>query len=183
MNTTDLSIYDNAWFSPKAGFLKRTLWFYVNLIFFKNDFLPFNAHKISLLRFFGAKIGNGVVIKPAVNIKYPWLLEIGDFSWIGEEVWIDNLTHIKIGKHCCLSQGAMLLTGNHNYKKVSFDLMVGSIVLEDGVWIGAKAMVCPNVTAKSHAVLSAMSVATKDLDAFGIYQGSPAQWIKKRDIS
>jgi len=76
----------------------------------------------------------------------------------------------------------MLLTGNHNYKLPSFDLMTGKIVLEEGVWIGAKAVVCPGITCHSHSILTAGSVATKNLDAFGIYQGNPAVKIKERVI-
>ncbi|MDZ7624210.1 MAG: hypothetical protein U5J96_07185 [Ignavibacteriaceae bacterium] len=88
-----------------------------------------NSFKIFALRFFGAKVGKGVIIKPCVNIKYPWFLEIGDNVWIGEEVWIDNLGKVKIGNNVCLSQGALLLCGNHNYKKETFDLIVGDITL------------------------------------------------------
>ena len=136
-----------------------------------------------MLRLFGAKIGKGLVIKPKVNIKYPWFLEIGDHVWIGEEVWIDNLTLVKIESNVCISQGAMLLTGNHNYKKSSFDLITGQITLEDGVWIGAKSVVCPAVTCHSHSVLAVGSIATKDLEPYTIYQGNPAQPIRKRIIS
>jgi putative colanic acid biosynthesis acetyltransferase WcaF len=128
---------------------------------------------------FGAKIGTGVVIKPGVNIKYPWFLEMGDHCWIGEEVWIDNLALVSIGNNVCLSQGAYLFTGSHDYKKRSFDLITKPIVLEDGVWIGAKATVCPSVTCHSHSVLAVGSVATGDLEAYSIYQGNPA--IKKRE--
>jgi putative colanic acid biosynthesis acetyltransferase WcaF len=76
----------------------------------------------------------------------------------------------------------MLLTGNHNYKKTTFDLMVGEIVLHDGVWIGAKAVVCPGVTCHEHSVLSVGSIANSDLEARGIYQGNPAQKVKERVI-
>lgn len=132
-----------------------------------------------LLRNFGAKIGKGVFIKPAVNIKYPWNLTIGDDTWIGEGVWIDNLGKVSIGSNVCISQDAMLMCGNHNYKKSTFDLMVGDITIEDGVWIGAKCLVCPGVTLHSHAVLSVGSVASADLDAYTIYRGNPA--IKQKD--
>ena len=81
-----------------------------------------------------------MVIKPSVNIKYPWRLTIGSFVWIGEGVWIDNLENVVIGDNVCISQGAMLLCGNHNYKKTTFDLIVGSITLEDGVWVGAQSV-------------------------------------------
>ena len=76
----------------------------------------------------------------------------------------------------------MLLTGNHNFKKSSFDLMIGDIVLENGVWIGAKSIVCPGVTCSSHAVLTVNSVANKDLNAFSIYTGNPAVFQKQRTI-
>ena len=166
-----------------AGFLKKATWFLCNAIIFKTGIFPFVGFKIGLLRLYGCKAGKGIYIRPGVNIKYPWLLEIGDNSWIGENVWIDNLAKVSIGPSVCLSQGSMLLTGNHNYSSVGFDLMVKEIVLEHGVWIGAKAIVCPGVTCFSHAVLSVMSVANKNLEAYTIYSGNPAVAIKKREIS
>ena len=132
---------------------------------------------------FSAKIGARVVIKPHVNIKYPWFLEIGEDCWIGEGVWIDNLTHVKLGCNVVLSQGAYLLTGSHDYTKESFDLILGKVVLEDGVWIGAKATVCPHVTCESHSVLAVGSVATQNLEAYTIYQGNPAVMKRKRVVS
>lgn len=149
-----------------------------------NSYLPIpTAIKCFILRSFGAKVGKNVMIKPKVNIKYPWLLTIGDYVWIGEEVWIDNLAEVSIGNNACLSQGAMLLTGNHDYTRSTFDLKVGKIALEEGAWIGAKSVVCPNVTCRSHAVLAVNSVAVKDLEAYGIYQGNPAQWIRERKMN
>ncbi|HYF31976.1 MAG TPA: WcaF family extracellular polysaccharide biosynthesis acetyltransferase [Chitinophagaceae bacterium] len=182
---TDLSSYNNDWYKAeiKASRLKQMVWYVTNIIFFKNALNVSSGIKVSLLRMFGAKVGKGVVIKPSVNIKYPWKLVIGSHSWIGENVWIDNLADILIGSNVCLSQGAMLLTGNHDYRKPTFDLQVKGIVLEDGVWIGAQAMVCPGITCRSHSVLAACSVATKDLEAHRIYQGNPAVEVRERVIS
>jgi putative colanic acid biosynthesis acetyltransferase WcaF len=177
---TDLSMFDNSWYKPGANRMKLIMWYYTNAILFKNSLFPFSCLKIRLLRLFGATIGKGVNIKPSVNIKYPWRLTIDDYSWIGENVWIDNLDEVTVGKHCCISQGAMLLCGNHNYKKETFDLTTGKIILEDGVWIGANATVCPGVICQSHAVLSVGSVATKTLDPYAIYQGNPAVKVKNR---
>ena len=157
-------------------------WFFINAMFFICPLNPFSGFKIFLLRLFGAKIGKGVIIKPSVNIKYPWKLVIGDYSWIGECVWIDNLNDVIIGSNCCISQGAMLLCGNHNYKKSSFDLITKSIILEDGVWIGALSVVCPGVICKSHSVLYVKSVATATLNENTIYQGNPAIAIRNRYI-
>ncbi len=131
---------------------------------------------------FGANVGKNVVVKPRVNIKYPWNISIGDNAWIGEKVWLDSLGKINIGSNVCLSQSAMLICGNHNYKKSTFDLMVGNIILEEGVWIGAGAMVCGNIICKTHAVLTAGSVAANDLESYSVYQGNPAVKIKERII-
>lgn len=179
---TDLLHYDNSWYNPGSSVMKRILWYFVNVIVMKNAWLPVSRLKVCILRAFGAKIGTGVNIKPCVNVKYPWNLSIGDYTWIGENVWIDNLVQVTIGSNVCVSQGAMLLCGNHNYKKSTFDLMVGKIVLEDGCWVGAQSVVCPGVTLHSHAVLGVASVANKNLDAYTIYQGNPAQMVRKRII-
>lgn len=135
-----------------------------------------------MLRLYGAKIGKGCTLKPGINIKYPWKLVLGNYCWIGEKVWIDNLVDVVIQDNVCLSQGAYLLCGNHNYTKSTFDLMVMPILLEEGAWVGAKAIVGPGVKMKGHSVLTAGSVATKELEAYTIYQGNPAQAIKERKI-
>ena len=178
----DLSRYDNSWYRPGPAW-KRLAWYLVNAVFFLNPLNPSSGLKAWWLRVFGARVGRGVVIKPGVNVKYPWFLTIGDHVWIGENVWIDNLADVSLGAHVCLSQGALLLTGNHDFKAPAFDLRVRPIVLEDGVWIGARAVVCPGVHAQSHAVLTVGSVATQNLDAYGIYQGNPAARVKQRVIA
>ena len=116
------------------------------------------------------------------RIKYPWMLCIGNYSWIGEGVWIDNLANVDIGANCCISQGAMLLCGNHNFSVSSFDLIVEYITLEEGVWLGAKSIVTQGVTCYSHSVLSVGSVASKNLEAYTINRGNPAEKIKSRTI-
>lgn len=181
MSSVKLKNYKNDWYQPGSR-IKIFIWFFVNVLFLINPLNPISGIKVFVLRLFGAKVGKGVTIKPGVNVKYPWLLEIGDYVWIGEKVWIDNLAKVTIGDNVCVSQEAMLLCGNHNYKKSSFDLIIGKIVLNEGSWVGAKSVVCPGVTLNSHAILTVGSVATKDLDADSIHQGNPAVMIRKRTI-
>lgn len=176
----DLSRYDNSAFQRGAPRWKEALWIVVSAVFFQHGLAVWNAPKIGLLRWFGALVGQGVVIKPRVTIKFPWKLALGDHVWIGELVWIDNLAPVAIGSHVCLSQGAMLLTGNHNYTKPAFDLIVRPIRIEAGAWVGAKALACPGVVVGTCAVLAAGSVATHDLEAFGIYHGNPATLKSRR---
>lgn len=175
----DLAQFSNPNYKP-GNAIKRLLWYFFNLFFLRNKYNPFMGLKRGVLRLFGAKLGKGVVLKPGINIKYPWFLEIGNNTWIGEDVWIDNLGQTKIAANVCISQGALILSGNHNYKKSSFDLIVGEITLEDGVWIGAKSIVTAGVHCASHSILTAGSVATKHLNAYGIYQGNPAVFVRER---
>jgi putative colanic acid biosynthesis acetyltransferase WcaF len=176
---TDLSKFNNDWYKPGGTAVKRYLW-YVTNAFFINSSFPFYGPKRALLRLFGAKIGKGLVIKPHVSIKYPWRLNVGNNVWIGEHVWIDNLANVTLKDNACISQGAMLLCGNHNYKRSTFDLMAKEIVLEEGSWAGAQTVICPGVRLGSHSLLTVGSVATLSLEPYYVYQGNPAQKIKKR---
>jgi putative colanic acid biosynthesis acetyltransferase WcaF len=182
IDKTDLSKYYNSYYKPGKNNIVRTVWYFVNVLFFINPLNPFSCLKVVMLRLFGAKVGKGVIIKPSVNIKYPWRLKIGNYVWIGEGVWIDNLDEVEITDNCCISQGALLLTGNHNYKKSTFDLITGKIMLEEGVWIGANSIVAPGVICQSHSVLSAGSLISSNMEAYGIYSGNPAKKIRTRYI-
>ncbi len=176
----DLSRFNNADFPKGAGMLKMTLWYFTNALFFMNPLFPFRSPKPALLRLFGARIGNGVVIHPGVNIKYPWKLTIGDHCWIGQRAWLDNIDQLTLGNNVVISQGGMIIQGSHNYKRIDYPTMSGPVVLEDGSWVGAGAMVMLGVTLKSHSVLAAGSVATKDLEPYTIHQGNPAQPVRQR---
>jgi len=170
-------------YDPGGSLLKQVLWYFMSTLFFRSGLIPLSSMLVFILRSFGAKIGNDVRLKPYINIKYPWKLIIGDHTWIGEHCAIENLAMVNIGKNVCLSQYSMLLTGNHNYKKTTFDLITSPIVIEDGVWIGAKAVVCPGVNAFSHSILTVGSVITKNMEPYSIYAGNPAIKIRDREIS
>lgn len=179
----DFSSYSSAHFDRGASRIREFTWLLVSLVLFR--LCPFNLSplKRTVLRGFGARIGRNVVIKPQVKITFPWKLTLGDHVWLGEECWILNLDRVVIGNHVCISQRAFLCTGNHNYKLASFDLITKPIMVEDGAWLGANSWVGPGVTVKTHAVLSAGSVAAQDLDAWGIYQGNPALLVKLRVLA
>ena len=183
MGNVDLSKFNNNWYNPGSK-IKRLLWYFVNILFFKTS-LPYpSKFKVFILKLFGAKTAKNIIIKPNVNIKYPWFLEIGNNVWLGEGVWIDNLTNVKIGNNVCISQGAYILTGNHNYKKETFDLIVNPVIIEDGVWIGAKSIVCPGSVIKTHSVLSVGSVFSGiSEEGYTIYRGNPATPLRLRKIT
>jgi putative colanic acid biosynthesis acetyltransferase WcaF len=147
-----------------------------------SSWIPGARHRRIILRLFGAKLGKNVNIKPGVKIKMPWRLEVGDYSWLGENLWIDNIDPVVIGNHCCLSQGVYLCTGSHDWQSSRFDLITRPITIGDKAWIGAKAVVGPGVTVGEGAVLALGSVATMDLEPWFVYQGIPAVPVRERKI-
>jgi putative colanic acid biosynthesis acetyltransferase WcaF len=176
-----LADFSNRHFSRGRSRFVEALWLLVQRAFV-SSWVPGTSYRRWLLRAFGAKIGKGVVVKPGVKVKFPWRLSVGDHTWIGEEVWIDNLADVTIGRNCCISQRAYLCTGSHDWSRPSFDLVTSPIHIKEGAWIAACATVGPGVTVGEGAVLSLTAVATHDLEPRTIYFGTRASPIRERVI-
>lgn len=179
----DLGAFSNRDFDRGASGLKEALWLVVRLVLFLHCPLCLSKLKCYVLRLFGAEVGRHVIIKPQVKITFPWKLTIKDNVWLGEECYILNLAHVTLAHSTCISQRAFLCTGNHDYRKATFDLITKPITIHEGAWIGAGAFVGPGVVVGSHAVLAALSVANKELTSWTIYQGNPALPIGERVIT
>ena len=175
-----LSKFNNDWYSPGRSRTVQALWFFLGAPVVRCSLMPSSALRAWLLRLFGARIGAGVVLKPGVRIKFPWRLSLGDHSWIGEDCWLDNLQQISIGSNVCVSQGAYLCTGNHDWADGSFGLIVKPITLGDGSWVGAKCVLGPGVELGQCAIAAAGSVVTKSIPEYEIHAGNPAGFVRRR---
>ncbi|MEH2381191.1 MAG: WcaF family extracellular polysaccharide biosynthesis acetyltransferase [Nostoc sp.] len=169
-------------YTPGTTYWKQLFWYFLGSPLVESYWLPFSAFKIWVLRSFGAKIGQGVRIKPGVRVKFPWRLNIGDFVWIGEDTWIDNLALVTIERHVCLSQGVYLCTGNHDWNHPDFKLIDAPIHIQESSWIAAKSVIGPGVTVGRGAVLTLGGVTGSSLEPMTIYAGNPAQPIKQRKL-
>jgi putative colanic acid biosynthesis acetyltransferase WcaF len=176
---SDLGTYTSNYKSKRNGIV-CVIWYFISLFIFQSYFFPFYKFKKRILILFGANVGKNLVIKPNVIIKYPWNLVIGNNVWIGENAWIDNLDIVTIHDSVCISQSVYLLTGNHNYKSINFDLITKPIVIHNGAWIGAKAVVCPGVIVHSNAIVTVGSILTKNAKPNKVYTGNPAVAFKDR---
>jgi putative colanic acid biosynthesis acetyltransferase WcaF len=175
----NLGSFDNSSFDRGASIIRQVLWFVMEEILF-SSLLPGSVWRCKLLAIFGAQVGQRVVIKPNVHIKFPWKLKLGDDCWIGESVWIDNLDWVSIGDNSCVSQGVYLCTGSHDWSKPTFDLITKPIVIGEQAWVGAFCKVAPGVKIAPGSVCAMGSVVTKSTGEWEIWAGSPFQKLKDR---
>jgi len=155
-----LNKFKNKHIYSERNIFLHILWFLINNLFF-NSFLTFNSLKIKILKILGAKIGNNLIIKNYVKIKFPWKLVIRDNVWIGEEVWIDNISNVIIESNCCISQGVYICTASHNFKRETFDLITEDIIIGESSWIGAKSIILLGAKVPKNSFVKAGSIFKK----------------------
>jgi putative colanic acid biosynthesis acetyltransferase WcaF len=176
----------NDLFDSRAGLNRgrpiwiEALWYLCKCALFLTPLPVPSAFKRVILRGFGARIGKGVIIKPRVNIHFPWKLVIGDHTWVGEEVFLLNFEPITVGAHCCISQRAFLCTGNHDYRQPSMPFRNQPITIQNGAWVGAQAFVSPGVTIGVETVIAAGSVVTHSQPPRSVCSGNPCAVVRSR---
>ncbi|WP_237719152.1 putative colanic acid biosynthesis acetyltransferase [Pseudomonas psychrophila] len=161
--------------------MRRQLWNWVYLFFFKISPRPFHIWRATILKLFGAKLGKGVHVYPGAKIWAPWNLEVGDHVGIADGVTIYNMDLIRIGSYSVISQGAHLCGGSHDYNSSNFQLYAKPIVLGEHVWICAEAFVSLGVSIPDGVVIGARSLVIKSIaDPWTVYAGHPAKQISQR---
>jgi putative colanic acid biosynthesis acetyltransferase WcaF len=178
----DLSSFENADFDRGASKAVELAWILTRSAIFENGPVGLDAIRRRVLAKFGAKVGMGGTCRRGVRITFPWKLELGAHTWLGEDAWLINLAPIRIGDHVNISQRAFLCTGNHDWSRPNLPLITAPIVVEQGAWIGASAFVGPGVTVGSHSVVTAGSVVTRDLPPYMICSGNPCVPVRERKI-
>ena len=108
------------------------LWTAAELVLVTNPWQPSSRLRARVLRAFGAQIGEGVVLRPRLRVKFPWKLKVGDRSWIGEDVWIHNQAELTVGSDAVVSQGTFITTGSHDFSG-DMSLRTRPVTIEDGV--------------------------------------------------
>ena len=174
----NLSNFQNPEFERGVSRLKEVLWWICRGVLFGTWFPVPSGIKVAVLRWFGAQVGQGVVIRSRVNITMPWRLRIGDYVWIGDEVMILSVAEVTIGSHSCLSQRAFLCAGSHDFTKESFDLVTGSIEVGESCWVGAQAFVAPGVVMRKASQCLAGAVVVKDVKEGQVVGGVPAKVLR-----
>ena len=137
----------------------------------------------ALLRVFGADVAWRVQIAGSVKVYFPWRLSIGGDTAIGPGVNFYNLGYLRIGSRVVISQNAYLCGGTHDHSRVNYPLICAPIAIEDDVWVGAAAFLCPGVQVGRGSVVGACSVVSKNVDAWTIVAGNPARVVGSRVLA
>jgi len=127
------------------------------------------------------KIGSKSYVYRGAMIRWPWKIEIGNNTIIGDHAILDGLYQLKIGNNVNLSTGVWIWTAQHDKNSPYFDIVGGPVVIEDYVWISCRTVILPNVTIGKGAVVCAGAVVTKDVTPFTVVAGVPAKEIGIRN--
>ncbi len=171
----DLRRYHQSGFSRGRPGWIVLLWWLVQAIAFPLTLHAHHAPRRALLRLFGAKIGRDVVIRPTARFTYPWKVEIGDYSWIGDDVVFYSLDRIWVGAHCVISQNTYLCTGSHDIKDPTFRLKTGAIAIGNGVWVATGCFIAPGVQIGANSVIGVRSTVLHPMPAAYVCWGAPCR--------
>lgn len=163
--------------------LGRLIWAIVYRCVFRCTFHNWYGLRASILRLFGATLGNNVRFRRTVKIEIPWNLHIGNDVSIGDEAILYSLGKITIGKRSFLSQYAHLCAGTHDHTSPDYPLIRAPITIGEHCWIAADAFVGPGVTIGDRSVLGARASAFADVPSDVIAVGNPAKVLKPRVIN
>ncbi|KKI91432.1 hypothetical protein WQ54_14750 [Bacillus sp. SA1-12] len=107
----------------------------------------------------GMKIGENCSIQPGVIFDY-------------SHCWL-----IKIGNNVTIAPQAYFLAHDASTKNLINYTKIGSITIEDNVFIGARALIMPGVTVGKNSIVAAGSIVTKSVSEGSIVAGNPAKVI------
>lgn len=156
------------------------LWRLVQGSFFAWSPQFFYGWRRFLLRLFGAKIGQKVLIRPSARITYPWKLTIGDYSWIGDNVELYTWGDISIGANTVISQRSYICAAGHDFTTPSFDTFQKPINIGNQVWIATDVFIAPGITIGDAVVIGTRSTVINNLPEAMICYGNPAKPIRPR---
>lgn len=160
--------------------VRRLAWNLCHMLLYRPSPRPLHVWRASLLRLFGATLGPNCHFYPASKVYAPWNLVCADGVAAADGVEIYNPAPMTFGSHAILSQDAYLCGATHDYDDPGFPLLAFTSQIGAYAWVCARASVAPGVSIGEGAVLGLGSVATRDLEPWGVYAGVPAIKVKER---
>ena len=141
---------------------------------------PLHAWRRFLLRLFGARMGERSDVRGSARVWLPSNLVMEAHAVIGPGVNCYNQATIHLGRWALVSQGAHLCAGTHDIDREDFPLIARPIHIGAHSWIAAEAFVGPGAQVAEGVVLGARAVLFGRTEAWGVYAGNPARFIRER---
>jgi putative colanic acid biosynthesis acetyltransferase WcaF len=151
------------------------LWGFVAATLFRHSPRPFHRWRNLLLRCFGASLHPTARVYPGARVWGPWNLVMAERATLADDVDCYCVERITIGARSTVSQYTHLCGATHDHEDPSFPLIPRPIVIGADCWIAAGCFVAPGVTIADGVVVGARSGVFKDLPAWTVCTGTPAQ--------
>jgi acetyltransferase-like isoleucine patch superfamily enzyme len=108
------------------------------------------------------------------------LISIGDNVVINRHCYLDGRVGLEIRNNVNISPEVYIVSMEHDPDSPTFATRGGLVVIEDNVWVGARAMITPGVTLGEGAVIGAGAVVVRSVAPYRIAVGVPAREIRDR---
>lgn len=126
--------------------------------------------------------GEGAEIRPPFRCDYGFRTTLGARSFANFGLVVLDVAEVTIGEDVQIATNVQLLTATHPLepgpRRDKWE-SAEPIVIEDNVWLGGGAIVCPGVRIGENTVVGAGSVVTKDLPPNMVAVGSPARVVRE----
>jgi maltose O-acetyltransferase len=125
-----------------------------------------------------ADVGEGTWVRPPFFCDYGWNIRMGEGVFLNFNCVILDVVPVTIGDRVQIASAVQILAADHprdpEVRKTGLE-NGRPIVIEDDVWIGAGAILCPGVTVGARSVVGAGSVVTRDVPAGVVAAGNPCR--------
>jgi len=125
------------------------------------------------------KIGNDSSIHMGTFVTGSFIT-IGDNVVINRSVYLDGRIGITCKNNISISPEVYILSLEHDPNDPMFATRGGEVVIEDNVWVGARAIILPGIHLGEGSVIGAGAVVTHDVEPYKIVAGNPARPIGDR---
>ena len=147
-----------------------------------NDSSPADeAERRRILAELLGSLGEGTVVRPPFYCDYGSHTHVGARGFVNFGLVALDVATIHVGDDVQIGPYVQLLTATHPLepgpRRAKWE-SAEPIAIEDNVWLGGGAIVCPGVTIGADTVVGAGAVVTKDLPAGVLAAGVPARVLR-----
>lgn len=143
--------------------------------------LPSNRLRMTIYRrLYGLRSGPGSTVHGGCRVYAPARIRIGAHCVINPNVTLDGRSGLEIGDNVSISEGSAIFTLQHDLDSPDFATQGGPVVIEDYVFIGARAIILPGVRLGKGCGVGAGSVVSRDVEPYAVVAGVPARKLRER---